>query len=128
MAAQSITWNTPSTAQNPQPRFCALGFRSHNDDLPGGQSPTIIAVLLDPQGRFRVLVHPEIRNLYHGDDLEYIDAIVWDLVDRGRLEPENLIKHLCSLGGVGPLVPTNTGDVRRDAFLLSGLSIDLTEV
>jgi len=127
MAAQTVNWNVLSSDRDARPRFCALGFRFRHDDLLGREPRTLMVVVLDPDGRLRLMVHPEIRNMFCGDDLEYIDAIVFDLVERGMLDPEGLIKHLCSVGGVGPLVPTHSGDSYSDPHL-TRLKADLVEV
>jgi len=126
MAAQTVNWNVNGD-RDVLPCFCALGFRFRDDDLLGRAPRTLMVVVLDPDGRLRVMVHPEIRNMFCGDDLEYIDAIVFDLVERGMIDPEGLIKHLCSVGGVGPLVLTHSGDSSADPHL-TRLKAELVEV
>jgi hypothetical protein len=128
MAAQAVNWNVPRCELNAQHRFCALGFRCHGENALGREPLTIIVVFIDPVGRLRIFVHPEIRNMYRGDDLEYIDALVWDLVERGKMAPEDVIKHLCSVSGIGSLVPTHTDDSYADASLLTRLNANMVEV
>jgi hypothetical protein len=129
MAAQSLNWSVPKVEQNRQRRFCALGFRARSRDLLKSCKPYVIMVLLaDPDGKVRFLVHPELRNMFCGEDLAYIDALVWDLIERVQFQPEDVLKQLCSLGDIGPLVTLVASDERTDEAALSELSGGLVEL
>ena len=65
--------------------------------------------LRDEEGRLRILVHRELRNMYGGDDLEYLDSLMWDFVERAKVRPDDLIEQLSSLGDVGPLIINELG-------------------
>jgi len=60
-------------------------------------------VLRDQEGNLSFLVHPELRTIVQKNDLEYIEALLQDFLERAKLHPEALFKQLSSLG-VGPLV------------------------
>jgi len=60
-------------------------------------------VLRDQEGNLSFLVHPELRTIVQKNDLEYIEALLQDFLERAQLHPEALFKQLSSLG-VGPLV------------------------
>jgi hypothetical protein len=71
-------------------------------------APVILLVLRDVEGSLRFLVHPNLRSLAHPEDLEYIESLLQDFVERARLHEEVLFKQLCSLQ-VGPLVTQEVG-------------------
>lgn len=60
-------------------------------------------MLRDQEGNLSFLVHPELRTIVQKNDLEYIEALLQDFLERAKLHPEALFKQLSSLG-VGPLV------------------------
>ena len=60
-------------------------------------------MLRDQEGNLSFLVHPELRTIVQKNDLEYLEALLQDFLERAKLHPEALFKQLSSLG-VGPLV------------------------
>jgi hypothetical protein len=66
--------------------------------------PVIMVAFRDEAGRLNLLIHPEVRNMFEGGDLDYLDALIWDFVDRAKNRPDELIEQWSSLGNVGPLV------------------------
>ena len=91
-------------------KFCALEYRPQSIvSIAPSPSIVILLVLLDSQGEIRFLVHPELRNIVLRDDLEYLDSLLWDLVDRSKRFPEELFRQISSLAGLGPLATHQTG-------------------
>ena len=60
-------------------------------------------MLRDQEGNLSFLVHPELRTIVQKNDLEYLEALLQDFLERAKLHPEALFKQLSSLG-VGPFV------------------------
>jgi hypothetical protein len=61
------------------------------------------------EGNLRLLIHPEFRALLQDEDRAYFQALLIDLPERAKLQPDALFKQLCSLG-VGPLVTQTVGE------------------
>jgi hypothetical protein len=68
----------------------------------------IILVLKDESGDLRFFIHPELREIVQNSDLHYLDDLLWDFVERARIDSGGLFKQLCSVG-VGPLVTVAVG-------------------
>jgi hypothetical protein len=69
----------------------------------------ILLVLKDQTGRVSFFVHPELRMVVLGEDFDFIESLIRDLLERAKLHPEALFKHLSSLG-VGPIVTQEVGE------------------
>jgi hypothetical protein len=70
-------------------------------------------VLQDEKDKLRILVHPDLRTVVPEGDLEYLEAVLPDFLERAKLHPEALFKQLCSLGA-GPLVTQKVGSSISD--------------
>jgi len=90
--------------ESPQFQFCALEYRPPGwSTVSSSIAPVILLVLRDQEGNLSFLVHPELRTIVQKNDLEYLEALLQDFLERAKLHPEALFKQLFSLG-VGPLV------------------------
>lgn len=72
------------------------------------QTPIVLFVLRDEDGDLLFLMHPDLRTLVQAADLEYIDSLLQDFVERAQADPAAIFKQLISLG-VGPLVNRESG-------------------
>jgi hypothetical protein len=63
---------------------------------------------MDADDNLRFLAHRELRAIVQPRDLKYIEALLPDFVERAKLDPAMLFKHLSSLC-VGPLVTREVG-------------------
>ena len=70
-------------------------------------------MLKDEEGNLRFLVDRDWRTLVEKEDIDYIETLLQDFLERARLHPEELFKQLSSLG-VGPLVTQVTGSKISD--------------
>ncbi len=79
----------------------------------------VLAIVLEEeQGRFQVLVHPQLPAVVDPGDLDLLGAIVEDLPVRVQQDPAKLLEHL-SLLERGPLVTYEAGtDIGRYPLLL----------
>jgi hypothetical protein len=75
----------------------------------GGTSFTTLLVLEIANDQLRFFVHPEWRSLVQLEDLNYINDLLIDFLERAKEQPAALFKQLSSLG-VGPLVTHHTGE------------------
>ena len=75
----------------------------------GGTTFTILLVFEDANGGLRFLVHPDRRSLVQQEDVNYINDLLLDSLERVDEQPAPLFKQLSSLG-VGPLVTQQTGE------------------
>ena len=94
--------------ESPQFQFCALEYRSQNLRAPAPRSTPIVLVLRDEEGCLRFLFHPALRVVVEPEDLDYIESLLKDFVERAKLHPADLFKQLSSLN-VGPLVTHEIG-------------------
>jgi hypothetical protein len=70
-------------------------------------------VLEDGKGCLRFRVSPDWRSIVQPEDLEYMDSLLRDFLERAKEQPAALFKHLSSLG-VGPLVTQEAGELIAD--------------
>jgi hypothetical protein len=103
--------------ESSQAQFCALEYRTPDWNKAGS---IILFVFEDANGSLRLFVHPDWRRIILPADVDYIDSLFLDFLERAKLHPENLFKQLCSLG-VGPLVTHVTGKSISDHPALSEL-------
>ena len=96
--------------EDSQCAFCALVYTPHDSSQASSHAaPTILLALRDREGNLRLLIHPEFRALLQDEDRAYFQALLIDLPERAKLQPDALFKQLCSLG-VGPLVTQTVGE------------------
>lgn len=74
-----------------------------------GPGPIILLLLEDAKDGLRFLVSPDWRSIVQPEDLEYMDSLLLDFLERTKEQPATLFKQLSSLG-VGPLVTQETGE------------------
>jgi hypothetical protein len=84
-------------------------------------------VLRDGEGNLRFFVHPELHIIIQEEDLDYIQSLLEDLLERAKREPEALFKQLSSLG-VGSLVTQEVGSKLADNSSLQELSSRFVEL
>ena len=68
----------------------------------------MLLVLRDEEDRLRFLVHPEWRTIVQAEDLNYLESLFQDFLERAKLHPGALFEQLCSLG-VGPIAAQRIG-------------------
>jgi hypothetical protein len=105
-------------------QFCALEYRTPDWNK---AASILLFVLEDAKEGLRFLVHPEWRRIILSEDVDYIDSLLRDFVERAKLHPGALFKHLSSLG-VGPLVTHVTGKSVSDDPALSELCSSFVEL
>ena len=109
----------PDMSGSPCMRFCALEYRAQGA---GGTSFSILLVFEDANSSLRFLVDPNWRSLVQLEDVNYINDLLIDFLERAKEQPKELFKQVSSLE-VGPLVTQQTGEKISDyPFLLSLLS------
>jgi hypothetical protein len=97
------------TEERTPAHFCALAYRPEDWDVASPRiAPIILLVLREQTGRLLFLVHPEVGTVVRGEDLVFIESLMHDLLERAKLHPDALFKHLCSLG-VGTLMTQEVG-------------------
>ena len=65
-------------------------------------------MLKDARGDLRFLLDPGWRTVVGAEDVEYLESLLGDFLERAKEQPATLFKQLSSLG-VGPLVTRETG-------------------
>lgn len=95
--------------------FCVIEYYRSLDVPSPSDGVAILLVLKNREGRLAILMHPEVRNLVEGQDLEYVDSLMTDFMQRARSCPEELFEQLCELGGVGPLLTRDVGEDISDS-------------
>lgn len=65
-------------------------------------------MLENARGGLRILVRPDWRSIVQAEDLEYMDSLLRDFLNRADEQPAALFKQLSSLG-VGPLIASEVG-------------------
>jgi hypothetical protein len=83
-----------------------------------GTSFTILLAFEDVNGGLQFLVHQNWRSLVQLEDVNYIDGLLIDFLDRAEEQPAALFAQVSSLG-VGPLVTQQTGQRISDYPSLS---------
>jgi hypothetical protein len=78
-------------------------------------------VLKDASDGLRFLVDPGWRAVVQAEDVEYLESLLGDLLERAKEQPATLFKQLSSLA-VGPLVAQETGEQISDHPPLLDLS------
>jgi hypothetical protein len=81
----------------------------------------VLLVLKEEGRQLRLLVHPEWRRIVEGEDIDYLESLFKDFVERAKLHPETLFKQISSLA-VGSIVTQETGESLDDYPLLLELS------
>lgn len=74
-----------------------------------GATPVILIVLEDARHYLHFLVDPNWRGIVQAVDLEYLESLFADFLERSKDKPEELFKQCLSLE-VGPLVTRETGE------------------
>jgi hypothetical protein len=114
--------------ESPQIQFCALEYRQQSW---GGASarfrPVVLLVLREREGNLRFLVHPELLTIVQEEDLDYIQSLLKDFLERAKREPEALFKQLSSLG-VGSLVTQEVGSKLADNSSLQEIASSFVEL
>ena len=83
--------------------FCALAYeRAGRGSANSADAPIVLIVLRNAGGCLRLFVHPELRSMFKGIDLEYLDSLVLDFMGRSRTGPDELFHEISSIG-IGPL-------------------------
>jgi len=82
-----------------------------------GTSFTILLVFEDTNGSLRFLVHPNWRAIVQQEDVDYINDLLIDSLERADEQPGALFQQFTSLG-VGPLLTQRTGERISDYPLL----------
>ena len=75
-------------------------------------------MLLSNDAKLEVYIAPGLRSLVKPEDWTYINALLNDLKERARVEPEQLFRQLSSLN-VGPLICEMAGARIEDNVALS---------
>jgi hypothetical protein len=105
-------------------QFCVLEYRTRDWNK---AASILLIVLEDAKKDLRFLVHPEWRSTILAEDVDYIESLLRDFVERAKVHPETLFKQLSSLG-VGPLVTHATGTSISDHAGLSVLCSSFVEL
>jgi hypothetical protein len=100
----------PEVGGSPCVRFCAVGYRPQSL---GGTTFTILLVLEDANGDLLFLIHPNWRSLVQLVDVNYINDLLRDFLERAKEHPSDLFEQLSSLS-VGPLATEQTGEQISD--------------
>ena len=69
----------------------------------------MLIVLEDAKGDLRFLVDPDWRAVVQAEDVEYMESLFGDFLERAKEQPEALYRQLSALG-VGPLMTEETGE------------------
>ena len=85
---------------SPPLKFCTLEYRAQDS---GRISPILLILLEDAKDSLRFLVHPDWRSMVQPEDVNHINGLLGDFLERAKEQTANLFKQLSSLG-VGPLV------------------------
>jgi hypothetical protein len=129
MGAQALSAFSLRRDEDPKRRFCALEYRAQGEwSTTSCKAPVVMIVVISQAGGLTFLIHPELRNMLEGEDLEYLDSLLWDLVERGRQYSDDLFKQLCSLGGVGPLATRQFGECTSDSGAFPSISEGFVEL
>jgi hypothetical protein len=100
----------PEVAGSPCVRFCAVEYRAQSL---GGTAFTILLVFEDASSNLRFLVRQNWQSLVQLGDVNYINDLLGDFLERAKERPADLFEQLSSLS-VGPLVTQQTGEQISD--------------
>lgn len=79
-------------------------------------------MLCDEEGKLRFFVHPRLGTVVLEEDLEYIQSLLEDFLDRAARDPASLFEQLSSIG-MGSVVTQEAGsDIASDPSLEELLS------
>src|SRR5665213_1530221 len=116
------------TDENAGPQYCSLEYRQQSW---GGASsrfrPVVLIVLFDGESNLRFLVRPELQTIVRSEDIELIQSLFKDFLERAKQEPAALFKQLSSLG-IGSLVTQDVGSNLADDSSLQELSLKFVEL
>ena len=91
--------------------FCAIAYvAQEKSGVTDADAPVVLLVLQNQAGGLRFMIHPDLRKMFNGYDLEYLDAMLLDFVDRSKTHPNELFRQISTIGGVGALVVRESGD------------------
>ena len=113
----------PDASGSPLLQFCALAYRAEDSCR---ASPIIVIVLKDARGGLRFLVDPGWRAVVRAEDVNYLESLLGDFLERAKEEPAALFKQLSSLA-VGRLVTQEAGEQISDHPPLLALSSRFVE-
>lgn len=80
----------------------------------------------DQESNLHILCHPELNKIASLEDLDYLNALLQDFLERAKQDPEALFKQASSLG-VGPLITISTGSSDSEFESLSGMCSSFVE-
>ena len=84
-------------------------------------------MLFDGESNLRFLVRPELQTIVRSEDIELIQSLFKDFLERAKQEPAALFKQLSSLG-IGSLVTQDVGSNLADDSSLQELSLKFVEL
>lgn len=87
----------------------------------GGAAPIFLIVFKAASGSLHFLVDPNWRSVVPVLDVEYIESVLRDFLERAKDHPSSLFEQLSFLA-VGPLVTQETGQQISDHPILLELS------
>jgi hypothetical protein len=90
-------------------RYCSLEYRQQSWTGASARfRPVVLVVLMDSENRLRFLAHPALHTIIDKRDIEYVQSLMADFLERAKREPAALFKQLSSLG-IGSLVTQEVG-------------------
>lgn len=108
-------------------RFCVLGYRPREESSADKTAaPLVVLLLWDQESSPQILAHPELNKIVSREDLDYLESLLQDFLERAKLEPEALFKQASSLG-VGPLVTVEAGPSISDFPSISEMCSSFVE-
>lgn len=84
-------------------------------------------MLCDDESKLRFFVHPDMHALILEEDLDFIQSLLKDFLERAKRDPVALFKQLSSLG-MGSLVTQEVGSDLADDPSLQELLPKFTEL
>lgn len=90
-------------------QFCALGYRPRGLAADSSEKPmAVLLVLRNQEGELRFFVRSGWLRVVSDADLDYLESLFRDFLERAKSSPDALFKQLSSLG-VGPLTTEGSG-------------------
>ncbi len=104
-------------------QFCSMEYRQQGwEGILSRFRTVVLIVLCDEEGKLRFFVHPNLRTVILEEDVDYIQSLLADFLDRATRDPVSLFKQLSSIG-MGSLVTQDVGsDIASDPSLEELLS------